>query len=301
MLMTARDHAGPNPTRLARDNRAEYNRLRLHDQLRRRPARPRKKAEPVERANFSELRDTLLASVKASLTDVAEQRAFDSMVGADSYVGLRASVQRAMLQALCRAPAPIAHARRVVDALAPFERRTQAAIVEAFECHARKGLSLEPLILLLESPLFGSLDESERRHAARLICGPRAGSFSWSGHQALLDQWWLRGLRSMKGALSDDVDSARASWAEFVDQPRIPVYFLQSEAFPGVLLTIIGAPNDPGSLAYARIFFVDEDGQLQVGLKSPVEPVRGGWSEKVDPRGIEYEYRRRRTSVSKKC
>ena len=292
MLPTLRESAGPNPLRVARDNRAEYRQHRLLDELGRRPGRPRPAANPeAVKDSIADRRGALLGATKAKLRDPKAIAALEAMVDAEAFSSLRDGLQRGLLGAIRSVPLAKA-AQRFVLPLAEADRRTQTDMLAAFDDAAKRGPIMEVLLRLATSPLFSRFDGTQKRHAIRIVTGPKVQTFSWSGHQTILDQWWLRHQRNMQPALVEDVEVAKKAWDAFVHDPRVPVQFLKSEAFPGVVLLIIGAADDPHALAYARIFFMDEDKRLRVGLKSPVEPVRGGWSPKVDPKGVEYEFRR---------
>ncbi|MEL7371449.1 MAG: hypothetical protein AAFN74_21180 [Myxococcota bacterium] len=297
MLPTPREHAGPNPFRLAPDSGAVYRQLRLLEEVGRRPTRRRvEKPKDAGPDLIAERAEAVLAAARERFTDARAQKALESLVAGEAFNGLRSGIQRAFLNSLQK-PAALAAAQRFVEPLAAADRRTQSVMLEAFEAAAPRGAILDVVVHTAISPLFASFEPEEKRRALRFVGGPQASRFSWKGHQTLLDNWWLRVARDLKQVWQPNVEMAMKTWRAFVHQPRVPVVFMKSEAFPGVVLVVVGSPDDPQALAYARIFFLDAQERLQVGLKCPVEPIRGGWSPKVDPKGVAYEFKRTALSL----
>lgn len=292
MPSPTRDYAGPNPERLAPDSGAEYRQHRLLEEVGRRPHRPR--LQPVQAASADPLccpRTSAIAAARARLEAGQPQEVFDELVTSEAFTSLRDGVQRVLLS-LMRSTPVLAATKRYVPALAGADRQTQSAMLEVFEVVAPRPSVMDVVVRWAASPLFAALDGPDRRRALRLLSGPTASPHSWTGRQATLDDWWLRVTQDAEEAWGPDVHIARSAWRSFVFEPRMPVFFMKSDAFPGVALVVVGSPDDPNALAYARVFFLDEQDRLQVGLKSPVEPIRGGWSPKVDPKGVRYEFRR---------
>jgi hypothetical protein len=107
-----------------------------------------------------------------------------------------------------------------------------------------------------------------------------------------LGEWWASRVAELVGFLENIREVSADNLASFLYTQNIPIYALDSAAFPGALLLCFGEPSIAETHAYSRRVFLDEKRRLNVAIKSPVEAIRTGWRGQGDPRANELSYRK---------
>lgn len=219
---------------------------------------------PAFRALGYRVQRTLIAAVGAGGTDEGQLAAAEKVLDGEGFRALESPVQKAFVDAL----------RRLAGYPARRELLATAAAL--------------PEIAALPRPLQLRLVEQ--------LAGPAPRPWSDPSHARELGRWWSRQrgaltrlLQTMAGAEASAV--ARALLA-YLDAPGPDLWLLSSIEVPGAYLACFGDPADPTSLAFVRLIALDARGRMSVRVKSPVEPIRQGWSPRVDPEGVCWRYAR---------
>ncbi len=268
--------------------RASYLAMRLHRDLDARPA-PKPKAPA--------------SSPAPRLDVVAWSRCVDR--ARSRFDGLAANATlEAILEERALLRLPLAARRNVLDRLtdAAALHRTLEALglaahvaPNAVRAWVEVNPDLDALVALWSTPGYRQLGAARQERLVRALATPTAGDTSWGGHAVHIAEWWSP-IATRFATAFDGADAPEHAATHLLHHPSVPIYALEPRAFPGVFGVCLGEPATPTSLSFVRVFFVDEEGRLQVGVKSPIEQIRDGTSPNDRP--VDFDVRRWTLSIA---